>query len=301
MYTKSIRFPGPDRELQMKENVEFRVPEKEASRCLPDSLGEKLGSSGAPSVRRIGLDIHDPMVREIGRIDGEYRGRGRAFFTSWRIRRRYTRRELDAAEFMRIWPKKVFEPSGEECGTEYDESRACPVCGAGAEQASPLHLDARRIPKRADFSQTIAGEIVVSCRVADLVDRERLVGAEFKPIVEVNRKREVSSQFMQLVVRPPYVAIDAKTRVGESLYDEARVGSCPRGDTVGLNLISELIVKRDSLNGADFMMTRETVGSRSGLLRPERILVISTTAWRVLRKEDVRGLEWDICRVSERD
>ena len=42
----------------------------------------------------------------------------------------------------------AFEPTGAECGTVYDESVACKICGAGRSTVdAPLRLNAKKIPK----------------------------------------------------------------------------------------------------------------------------------------------------------
>jgi hypothetical protein len=76
----------------------------------------------------------------------------------------------------------VFEPCGEECGTKYDESTACPKCGAGGIQKSTLTLDFRRLPKRADIAATIANERVVSQRLAQLMVDAGVSGFELRPV-----------------------------------------------------------------------------------------------------------------------
>jgi hypothetical protein len=47
---------------------------------------------------------------------------------------------LSSAQLFQLKINKVFEPAGEECGTEYNEGTACPFCGTGADQVSPLFL-----------------------------------------------------------------------------------------------------------------------------------------------------------------
>src|SRR5690349_13577402 len=122
----------------------LHLTEDLAQRYLPVGCGKPLGLGIA---RKLDLDLADPIVSDIRRIDQQLRDRGEgAFFTSWQIFRHYSRRELEEAELFHAWPRLAFEPAGEECGTRYDESKACPQCGAGALQTTPLFLDARRIP-----------------------------------------------------------------------------------------------------------------------------------------------------------
>ena len=172
----------------MRETIEFRVPVKSATEHLPAGLGTALGS-----VRKVELALDDPMVARIGSLQRQYNAEGKAFFHGWMIYRRYSRRELDEAQLLHVWPKKTFEPAGEECGTVYDDAEACDhvfaqtpeteicghwipssidACGAGARQVTPLFLDGRRIPRNVDFARTIAGEIVVSARVVQVFQEQ---------------------------------------------------------------------------------------------------------------------------------
>jgi hypothetical protein len=150
----------------MLEAIEFRVPESHAEKHLPDDAGKRLGM-----VRKLELRPDDPLFAQIGRTDREFRSRGRAFFTAWIAHRKYSARELAEAQVVKVSAKQIFEPAGEQCGTEYDESTACPECGAGAAQVSELRLDLRKVPRRTDFAETIAGERILSQRFAEcLID-----------------------------------------------------------------------------------------------------------------------------------
>jgi len=92
----------------VRETVEFRIPEKHAARHLPDDAGIRIGNT----VRMLTLSTDDPMFAEIGRLDQERQSQGRAFFTSWISRRRYSRRELLDADCLHLTIRKVFEPAG---------------------------------------------------------------------------------------------------------------------------------------------------------------------------------------------
>jgi len=76
----------------------------------------------------------------------------------------------------------AFEPTGEECGTVYDEAVSCPTCGAGRKQVSPLKLNLRKIPKTKDLARTIADEWVVSQRLVNALVDANISGVEFQPV-----------------------------------------------------------------------------------------------------------------------
>src|SRR5688572_28342510 len=126
----------------MRETIELRVREEAAAKHLPPGTGRSRGYG----VRRVVVDTSDPLFDKIGRLQRQYEAKDEYFFAGWDYQRRYTARELRDATLFYVWPKRVFEPAGEECGTQYDDSRACKKCGAGAPQVSDLLLDGRRIP-----------------------------------------------------------------------------------------------------------------------------------------------------------
>lgn len=149
----------------MRETIEFRLFERTARELLPPDLGAPIvtrysAAVGGPFVRRVELPSGDPMLDRIAELHLDGRARGRPLIASWDIHRRYSPAELEAAEILLLWFHATFEPAGEECGTAYDESAACPVCLAGRRQAGPLRLELRSIPKK-DLARTIADEHVV--------------------------------------------------------------------------------------------------------------------------------------------
>lgn len=160
----------------MKEVAEFRVDEKFADRVFADNQGEKLGF-----IRRVKVATSDPQFAQIGASQRENRAKGNGpFFYGWDIRRLYNREEMKAATCFQMRISAVFEPPGEECGTKYDETTACPKCGSGAVQESDLRLDLRRVPKGKDVARTIAGEWIISQRLAEKVTDAGLTGLDLR-------------------------------------------------------------------------------------------------------------------------
>jgi hypothetical protein len=286
------RYPLPKpRGHAVRERIEFRIPESLAERYLPADCGRRIGIA-----RSLHLTPGDAVLLEVKRIEQRLRARG-GFFTAWEIQRRYSRRELESAELLHVYPRSVFEPAGEDCGTEYDDSKACAHCGAGAVQTTALFLDGRRIPRGADFSRTIADEIVVSARVVGLFEEHGLTGARFDPVRLANRGGKESEDHFQLRVVGRPVELDPSTRAGDNLFDEFEGGRCQRGDLVGLNLLSEVAVQRATVRAADVLVTRQMVGVRRGLLKPQPILLCSPRAWRVVDTSKLRGLVVEVAHL----
>jgi hypothetical protein len=162
----------------MREIHEFRINEDFASRLFPENEGEKLGS-----VRKILISADDPRFSRIGDLQAEITATtDRAFFYGRRVERQYTHEELAEAKLLKLVVAATFEPAGEECGTKYDESTACPKCGAGAAQVSDLRLDLRKVPNGKEIATTIANEIIVSQRLAERMIDAGLTGFELRPV-----------------------------------------------------------------------------------------------------------------------
>lgn len=293
----------------MREMVEFRVNEDFASKLFDDNEGEKLGI-----VRKILISTSDPRFMEIGKLQKIIQNTTNfSFFYGWNIRRIYSKQEMEMASIFLLFTTALFEPAGEECGTEYDESFACPKCGSGAKQVTDLFLDLRRIPKKKDVAVTIAGEIVFSHRLVDLFLKYKIEGAEFLPVRQKNDPSSESKEWFQLSVKSMDAEITSPTIIRSTLFDDDKdqsqtnepkkivVGNyvqvlhpldserCPTGDLLGLNLISEVSLKRDSYNGADIFASKQFVGTRRGLIRPRRLIFISQKLWRVLEEERLKG------------
>ena len=162
----------------MRTVIEFRIPEANAATVLSPSDGVLLGGT----VRKLVMTLPDDRFALVGRAEADRRAAGRTFFTWWNVTRSYTAAELDRADVFTAEVARVFEPAGEECGTEYDETVACPVCGADARRVGPLWLPAGRVPKAVDVARTIAGEVVVSQRFAEAAVAAGLTGFDLRPV-----------------------------------------------------------------------------------------------------------------------
>lgn len=281
----------------MRETLELRVSEEEAWRCFRPDEGTVLSIG---SVRKVMLPLPDERLPRIHEINEELRKKkSRSLFWGWHIYRRYSAKELKAAELFKLWTNATFEPAGEDCGTEYDESVACPQCGAGARQVSDLVLDLRRAPKKADIAQTIANEVIISTRLAEELKAQGISGVDLRPVRQAGKKGTVSSAWLQLVVSARPVEVVAPTVAGVDPFDRDEQGEfrCPRGDRAGLNLLSELSVARGSYDGSDLTCTRQGFGVRRGALRPTSFLLISPKLRGLLVASQVRRLEIEVAHL----
>lgn len=280
----------------MRETFEFRLFERRVAEYLPhlQSRGTLLADG---FVRKLLLPAGDPILADIGRVDRQLRASGGALFGGWEVRRRYTARELQMAELFHVEVVRVFEPAGEECGTRYADAGACTECGAGAEQVSPLYLEGRRIPRGVDFATTIAGEVVASRRAMLAFREVPIRGAVFEPIRLADHGGAASSDHFQMRFLKPFVEIDARTVAGADPFDGLSTGRCSCGHVLGLNLLSEVSVRRDSRPNADLAATVQMVGVRRGLLRPRRVLVGTQRLRALIQSHGLRGMRLEVAQL----
>jgi len=174
----------------MKETHDFRLLGKMADVYLPGVQTEWLDPNG--HARRLELRSEQDIFREVGDVESILRARGERLFGSWQVKRTYSKRELALAPLFQLLSSKMFEPCGEDCGTTYDESASCPICGFGRALVGPLKLDTNRIPANASIAHSIArDELVVSRVLADLIVKNRITGVELEPVEE---SRELSDE-----------------------------------------------------------------------------------------------------------
>lgn len=280
----------------MREVAEFRIAEEFASLLLKGHEGTRLGDS----VRKLEIETSDPRYFRIGELQRDLRHRkGEPFFYGWKVWRQYSARELASSAALHARISTVFEPAGEACGTRYDESSACVCCGAGAPQVSPLFLDTKRIPRNKDFARTIAGEVVVSQRVAEELASADISGVDLTPVVPSGRPREASQRWYQLLVKQNDAVIVSPTRVGNDPFDDDPRGEyrCSQGDLLGVALLSEVSIAGASWPGLDVLGTRQFVGVRRGFLRPQRPLLVSSRIWRLVTDQGWKGCSFEVVHL----
>jgi hypothetical protein len=251
-------------------------------------------------IRQIRLPLNDSTWDSVRTAEADARSRGETFVTYWHIRRTYSEAELQRADLIQLLPTCMFEPSGEECGTEYDYSDTCSICGAGRVQVSPLRVDTKKIPRRCDLAFTIArDEFVVSTKLATFIGQAGLTGARLNPVEEVATKpKGVSTEWQQLTFSSKPLEVDVRTQLGQNPFDSTSFGKCPRGHVAGHALLSELFVSRSSWDGSDINATRQLVGNRSGLLAPNPLVVVSQRCFSRLRDARIKGFEAEVVYLT---
>lgn len=281
----------------MDEVIELRIPEKEASRFLTPDQGTRSGYGGW--IRHLTLRVDDPLLARIKEIDARIRPSKKRVFASWNIKRRYSPAELEAAALLQLHITAVFEPAAEECGTEYDDTDACPVCGAGRIQRSPLRLPASRLPRHAGIAVTIAGdEWLISDRLVGLLREHGMTGWRAQPIAWTGPTPASGRGWHQLLVTSRSVVATPPTRFGtDPFHPDPDRYRCPFGHVSGINMLSELFLDHNSWDGSDVVRTADLVGIRRGLLVPAPRLLVSQRLGRRLRDQKMKGFEVEVAHL----
>lgn len=102
-----------------------------------------------------------------------------------RRERIYTEAELQRASLLHLVVTRAPKADGgPRHGTEYDLTNACPRCGTGAVQTSPLVLKRSETPRPgADLFETLSGEVLISEDLAGVWDAAGIGGAELRGAV----------------------------------------------------------------------------------------------------------------------
>lgn len=290
----------------MKEILELRINYDYAHLLFKADEGKNLGTS----VKVVELLKEDPRYNQVPFIAEEVEKKyKRGFFFGWQIKRQYSKKELDTAKLFHLKIKAVFEPTGEECGTLYDETTACEICGSNRKQISSLRLKKGTIPKK-DIAKTIGGEVIVSEKFVNSVKQRNLQGLQFNPIniekyYQLTTNTEIELSNLTIAGVDPFDFSEGSNGVeftvsgGYSVKLEKEVYKCPNGHTIGLNLLSETYVESEpSINGSDFLKSKQKIGVKRGLLRPEPIYFCSQAFREMVEFEKLSGFSFEVTKMD---
>lgn len=290
----------------MKETLELRINYDYAHLLFKADEGKNLGTS----VKVVEISKEDPRYSQVPIIAAEIKKKyNRGFFFDWQIKRRYSKKVLDTATLLHIKIKAVFEPTGEECRTLYDETTACEICGANRQQASPLILNKGTIPKK-DIARTIGGEVVVSEKFVNAARQRNLKGLQFSPInvekyYQLTADTEVELSHRTVAGVDPWDFSESSNGIeftvsgGYPVKFEKEVYKCLKGDTIGLNLLSEpYVLNSQSIGEYDFFASKQKIGVKRGLLRPEPIYFCSPAFRKMIEEEKLSGFEFEITNID---
>jgi hypothetical protein len=115
-----------------------------------------------------------------------------------------------------------------------------------------------------------------------------------------HHKHQPGFAWHQLLVTSSEADICPPTRVGVDPFNADPKGECccSRGDLIGLNLLSEVSVRAESRGDADFVCSRQFIGTRRGLLRPRRVVLISPKARRLFESMNLKGANVEVAHLA---
>lgn len=278
----------------MKETIEFKICNEYVHLLLKVDEGKRNASNTV-----IHITKEDPKFERIRVLNKDIRDRENDFFFLYsNIKREYSKNEFETASLFQMKIKTMFEPAGEECGTLYNETTACEICGTNRKQIGSLKLKKGTIPKK-DIVRTIAGEIVVSEKFKKAFEQRNLKGLELLPV----EFAKGASDYSQLVATSE-IELSQSTVAGINIFDlstcsEGEIYKCPKGHTIGLNLLSEAyILNSPSIKESDFLVSKQKIGVKRGLLRPEPIYFCSQAFRKMVEDEKLSGFEFEIANIE---
>jgi hypothetical protein len=296
----------------MKETLELRINYDYAYLLFGVNEGKDLGQL-SKSIKVVEISMDDPRYKDIATISKLVKEKyNKSFFFGWRINRKYSKAEINSAILFHLKIKTTFEPAGEECGTIYDETVACEICGANRRQVGPLKLNQSSIPKK-DISRTIAGEIVVSERFVKEFNRRNLKGALLEPVdlgIKIPNYYQLTGSEQLKVTSHTITGDDPFEKSiasnggtynisGYEVKLDKEVYVCPKGHLIGLNLLSEPYIQNNSsIDGFDLFETEQKTGVKRGLLRPTPIYLCSQAFRKMVEEEKFTGFDFEIAHIE---
>jgi hypothetical protein len=284
----------------MNESLELRVYEEHASRVFAKDEGLRLSEH----VRKIVISTNDPRLPAIEAVQAELCAQRSRLFAGWYYHRRYAPAELRRAQLLTVAIPSSHLFSGEEAGSTYDEASACPVCGAGRKRTSPLRMRLGKLPRVKDIVRSSTDEWIVSARLVEAFRAAECTGADFVPIEFRRAPKNAAPQWYELIPTGAPALIHTRTVRGVGPFPDPAEDlkySCPLGDTLGFNRLSELYVGDDLPLERDVMRTRQFFGSRMGMFCPTRELILSGRAWRALTDAGIAGLKVEVAHIVPRE
>jgi hypothetical protein len=298
----------------MNEFFEFRIPKEYAIAHLPTEIKGQMSKN----VITIRTKKQDSLYQKIISLQKMYYSQEKSFFFGWNIIRKYSKEEINQSDLLHGIIKKAIYSCGEENGTIYDESTSCSYCGAGGIQKTELILSETKIPEaeKTDIWKTYGGEIGVSTKFARVLTALGHSPDNLAPIRKRKNPNEFVPGWLQLKISPCLYQIAPQTLAGinpfeiqpefyltnqgkpnfdkvtGSFCDTQGNHTCPLGDTIGLNLLSEIFVfhRPEKL---PLSWTEQCVGVRRGVLRPEHCLIINSDLRRSIQHWGIKGFNFE--------
>lgn len=183
--------------------------------------------------------------------------------------------------------------------TSYDESAACPLCGAGLVQTSPLKLRKTELPK-ASTAASIGNELVVQESVAQAMEDAGLRGIRFRPVLSREGNELPWRQLVVDFTMPPMLAstrgmIRGRSQLEQPCRQCGRDGWFNTTDDPFIPAYGESALERmpDAAWSRELFGTgawAEPVNGKRWLA--QRTLIVRPGVYALFTRIKVRGVRW---------
>jgi len=299
----------------MKEYLKITLVTDYAHLILEQSDGYHTLMSETDSTINIELNTKSKLFPLIGLIDKMVAEKyNTILYSSWTFCRKYSLQELNSSRLFQINIRKWYSDScGKEHGTLYDNSCACPICHSGEHQVSSLYLPKGRYMLHRDVFVTLGNEIVVSKKFVDLCRANNLKGLTFGPVYF---GKTLSEDYFQLMNEGQELEVSPQTKFGINPWDFSENGpavssskiwkngieiyKCPKGDNLGLNILSEAYVKESPIiSEHDFFFSKQTYGVYLGLIIPKHLIFCSPRMRKVIIENQIKGFDFEVAHIVD--
>ncbi len=221
----------------------------------------------------------------------------------------FTQPEILAAPLLRLIIRRAEKGlGGPTYGTRYDLSEACPRCGTGARQVSPLVLDRAEIPKGGHIFRTLDRDILIS---PELGQSLRDAGVSGFMLGEVKSKTgKTLSSWVQLLSEVELPPMDPTIRgIVKGTGLDSPCPRCGRDGHFAIPKVRSQIVYRagqvDLHSLPDVVHTYECFGlsrlrepfEQSHFATP--LLLVKPKVIKVFQRHKVRRLEFDPVKIID--
>jgi len=177
----------------------------------------------------------DPML-DLVRAELKWLKENKHFGFSERIERIYTKREIMTAKL--LWLAFEIAPKGKGgplYGTQYDLSKACSNCGAGAVQISPLYLKPSGIKYGKKAFPTYSGEILFYPDLCQDLLNSGLRGFHFGKVLSYKTHKPLPWMQLNTDFELPRMSDETKGFIRVDKESEAPCPVCDRDSRIFTN------------------------------------------------------------------
>lgn len=205
---------------------------------------------------------------------------------STRKERVYTKSDIDDAKLLLLYGTAMCGDGYNVYGTKFEPSNKCSKCGFGEVQVSDLIIDKTKMSKK-DFAVTYNNEMVISKRVAEILEENKLTGFELWPVYHYTTKMRnelelyqiMPTNILPLMLSPPTVIEKSKEYCN-------LCGNSSQG------LQSQPYYKREDLKIiCDFNKSCEFFGVKLTRGTPIQVPIISQKSYQIFKENKVRNIK----------